>query len=78
MYAVSLLGMLLLRYFGSTSPGSLSRFLIVLRDNLVVFAIPLIESLSHILMRLTLPIMPMVISPHPLVAADVLRTKDDH
>jgi hypothetical protein len=44
------------------SPGALSHFLTVLRDSPVAFAIALIESLSRNFMRLTLPIISMVIT----------------
>jgi hypothetical protein len=54
-------------YFGTTSPGALSHFLTVLRDRPVRFAISLRESWSRSLMRLTLPIMSMVITLNPLL-----------
>ena len=46
----------------ATSPGALSHFLTVLRDSPVSFAIALLESLSRSFMRLTLPIISMVIT----------------
>jgi hypothetical protein len=49
-------------YFGITQPGALSHFLTVLRDNPVSLAIKLLESLSRSFMRLTLPIISMVIT----------------
>lgn len=49
-------------YFGSTSPGARSHFLIVLRDKPVRLAISLIDNLSRKYMRLTLPNMSMVIT----------------
>ncbi|CAM8630558.1 hypothetical protein MCEMSEM18_02947 [Comamonadaceae bacterium] len=49
-------------YLGTTSPGALSHFLTVLRDSPVSFAMALLESLSRSFMRLTLPIIFMVIT----------------
>ena len=54
-----------LRYFGVTDPGALSHFLMVLHAKPVRFAISLIEILSRILMRLTLPYMSIVITSAP-------------
>jgi len=51
-----------LLYLGTTSPGALSHFLTVLRDSPVSFAIAVLESLSRSFMRLTLPIISMVIT----------------
>ena len=63
--AESLPSGLVRRYLGATSPGALSHFLTVLRDSPVSFAIALLESLSRSFMRLTLPIMSMVITCLP-------------
>jgi hypothetical protein len=51
-----------LLYLGTASPGALSHFLTVLRDSPVSFAMALVESLSRSFMRLTLPIISMVIT----------------
>ena len=53
------------KYFGTTEPGAFSHFLMVLRAKPVRFAIALIEILSRILMRLTLPNMSIVITSTP-------------
>ena len=52
-------------YLGTASPGALSHFLTVLRASPVRFAISLRESWSRNFMRLTLPIMSMVITLNP-------------
>jgi hypothetical protein len=49
-------------YLGAWSPEALSHFLTVLRDNPVRLAISLLESCSRNFMRLTLPIISMVIT----------------
>ena len=62
---VSLPGTTVRSYLGTASPGALSHFLTVLRDKPVRFAISLRESWSRNFMRLTLPIMSMVITLYP-------------
>ena len=53
------------KYFGTNEPAAFSYFLMVLRAKPVRFAIALIEILSRILMRLTLPNMSIVITSTP-------------
>lgn len=52
-------------YLGTASPRALSHFLTVLRESPVRFAISLRENWSRNFMRLTLPIMSMVITFNP-------------
>lgn len=65
--AVSFPACLIRSYLGTTSPGALSHFLTVLRARPVRLAISLRESWSRSFMRLTLPIMSMVITLNPLL-----------
>ncbi len=65
--AVSFPACLIRSYLGATSPGALSHFLTVLRARPVRLAISLRESWSRSFMRLTLPIMSMVITLNPLL-----------
>ena len=67
---------LFLTYFGALSPGALSHFLTVVRESPVAFAIALWESLSRNFMRLTLPIISMVITF--LVPAEIFSRSVEH
>ncbi len=67
---------LFLTYFGALSPGALSHFLTVVRESPVAFAIALWESLSRNFMRLTLPIISMVITF--LVSAEIFSRSVEH
>ena len=67
VYAVSLPAASLRRYFGSSSTGAFSHLRTVLRDKLVNPKISRTDFFSRKYIRLTLPIMAMVITPSPLL-----------
>jgi hypothetical protein len=64
---VSRPGVSLRRYRGSSSTGALSHLRTVLRDRLVSRTISRTDLFSRKYIRLTLPIMAMVITPSPLL-----------
>jgi hypothetical protein len=65
--ALSLPGAGLRRYLGSSSTGALSHLRTVLRDRLVSRTISRTDFFWRKYIRLTLPIMAMVITPSPLL-----------